>query len=53
MQSRYEEPFAYPIGIALRREYRGRNPEGLKVSPTDGRGIRDAELLHVDRYDAS
>ena len=35
MPSRYEEPFACPIGIALWEEYRRRNPGGLQVPPVD------------------
>jgi hypothetical protein len=47
------DPFACPIGIAIWEEYRRRNPDGLTVPPTDGRGIKDPELLpylnHIDR----
>jgi hypothetical protein len=47
------DPFACPNGLALWLEYRERNPDGLTIPPTDGRGIRDPELLpflkHTDR----
>jgi hypothetical protein len=48
-----DEPFACQIGVALWEEYRKRNPDGLTVPPTDGRGLLDPELLtflnHMDR----
>jgi hypothetical protein len=49
-----EEPFACSIGIALWQEYRKRNPDGLTIPPTDGRNVKDPELLsyvaHVDTF---
>jgi hypothetical protein len=40
-----EKPFTCPIGIALWQEYRKRNPDGLTIPPTDGRNVKDPELL--------
>jgi hypothetical protein len=55
MPSRYEEPFACPVGMALWKEYRRRNPEAPKVPPEDLMGCTDAELMpyimHVDTCD--
>jgi hypothetical protein len=44
MPSRYEEPFACPIGLALWEEYRRRNPDGLKVPPEDLNDYTDPEM---------
>jgi hypothetical protein len=38
-------PFACPIRVELWEEYLRRNPDGLTVPPTNGRGIKDPELL--------
>jgi hypothetical protein len=37
--------FACPVGVALWEEYRKRNIDGLTVPPTDGRGIKDPDVL--------
>jgi hypothetical protein len=50
-----EEPFACPIGVALWKEYRRRNPDGLKLPPVDLLDYTDPELAayvtHVDTCD--
>jgi hypothetical protein len=55
MPSRYEEPFACPVCIALWEEYRRRMPDGLKVPPIDLMDCTDPELQpyaeHVDSCD--
>jgi hypothetical protein len=55
MPSRYEEPFACRIGLALWQEYLRRNPDGLKVPPEDLLDCTDLELAayvtHVDSCD--
>jgi hypothetical protein len=55
MPSRYEQPFACPVGIALWQEYRRRNPDGLKIPPVDLKDCTDPELMpyaeHVDSCD--
>jgi hypothetical protein len=55
MPSRYEEPFACPVGIALWEEYRRRYPDGLKVPPVDLMDCTDPDLMpyaeHVDSCD--
>jgi hypothetical protein len=57
MPSRYEEPFACPIGIALWEEYRRRNPNAPKVSPKDLMDCTDPEMAayvaHVESCDDS
>jgi len=44
MTSRYEEPFACHIGIALWQEYLTRNPDGRKVPPGDFMDCTDPEM---------
>jgi hypothetical protein len=55
MPSRYEEPFACPIGVALWEEYRRRTLDGRKVPPVDLKDCSDPELMpyieHVDSCD--
>jgi hypothetical protein len=55
MPSRYEEPFACPIGIALWLEYRRRNPNAPNISPEDLKDYTDprmaAYVAHVNSYE--
>jgi hypothetical protein len=44
MPSRYEEPFACHIGIALWQEYLTRNPGGRKVPPGDLMDCTDPDM---------
>jgi hypothetical protein len=50
-----DEPFACPVGVALWREYRQRNPDGFKVPPAHKLGVTDPKLIpyfvHVESCD--
>ena len=53
MPSCFEEPFACPIGNGLVREYRRRNPDGLKVPPVDLKDRTDPELMpYAEKVDS-
>jgi hypothetical protein len=55
MPAGIEEPFACPIGLALREEYRRRKQSGLTVPPVDLMDCTDPDMMpyaeHVDSCD--